>query len=41
MMAAFAVFAVAGCATNQPSGWGFRYEDRDKINDTAAKIESV
>ena len=41
MMTALAVFAVAGCATNQPSGWGFRYEDRDKINDTAAKIESV
>lgn len=37
----FAVFAAAGCATNPSPGWGFRYEDRDKILDAATKIESV
>jgi hypothetical protein len=36
-----AVVAAAGCAMNESSGWSFRYEDRDKIADAAAKIESV
>jgi hypothetical protein len=38
---ALAVFAAAGCATNPPAGWGFRYEDREKIADAAAKIETT
>lgn len=38
---ALAVFTAAGCATNPSTGWGFRYEDRDKIADAAAKIETV
>ena len=37
---ALTVFA-AGCATNPSSGWSFRYEDRDKIADAAAKIAST
>lgn len=40
MIAAFAILA-AGCATNQPSTGGFRYEDRDKIAEMAARIETV
>ena len=35
-----AVFA-AGCATHPSSSWGFRYEDRNKIMETATQIESV
>ncbi|MCX6901347.1 MAG: hypothetical protein NT105_21930 [Verrucomicrobia bacterium] len=38
---ALAVFAAAGCATNPSAGWGFRYEDRDKIAEAATKIEGV
>ena len=41
LLLVLAVFAMAGCATNNPSGWGFRYEDRDKIAESAAKIETV
>lgn len=38
---ALAVFTTAGCATNPSAGWGFRYEDREKIADAAAKIETT
>jgi hypothetical protein len=41
VVAAIALMMAAGCATDQPSNWGFRYEDRDQIAGTAAKIESV
>jgi len=38
---AVAVLAAAGCATSPSPGWGFRYEDRDKIAEVAAKIETA
>ncbi|MBI5686770.1 MAG: hypothetical protein HZC54_17015 [Verrucomicrobia bacterium] len=41
IIAFLAVFAAAGCATSPTPGWGFRYEDRDKILEAATKIESV
>ncbi len=41
LILALAVFAAAGCASNSSPGWGFRYEDRDKIADDAVKIEAA
>lgn len=42
VISVLALFVAAGCATNQqPSTGGFRYEDRVRIAETAAKIETV
>jgi hypothetical protein len=36
-----AAWSLAGCATQLPQDWGFRYEDRDKLTEAASKIEAL
>lgn len=33
--------ALAGCMEKLPSQWGFRYEDRDRVIETANKLEAL